>query len=77
MGFSQGAILSWSLLLDHSEKFRRAVCMSGYVNSELLQHPLEAYHNVLAFASHGTQDATVPLLGQRRVLKPFKKTTLA
>lgn len=73
MGFSQGAILSWSLLLDHPEKFRRAVCMSGCVNSELLQHPLEAYHNVLAFASHGTQDATVPFAWAASSVKTLQK----
>ena len=33
MGFSQGAILSWSLLLDQPKKFRRAICMSGYILS--------------------------------------------
>ena len=60
MGFSQGAILSWSLLLDHPDRFRRSICMSGYINTQLLENPLEEYQNVLAYASHGTNDPTVP-----------------
>lgn len=60
MGFSQGAILSWSLLLDYPNKIRRAVCMSGYINTRLLKKQLNEYQNVLAYASHGTQDSTVP-----------------
>ena len=60
MGFSQGAILSWSLLLDQPKKFRRAICMSGYINVELLKKPLETYQNILAYGSHGKSDATVP-----------------
>ena len=60
MGFSQGAILSWSLLLDQPDLFRRAVCMSGYINTQLLEKPLQEYQNILAYASHGTSDPTVP-----------------
>ena len=60
MGFSQGAILSWSLLLDQPDLFRRAVCMSGYINTQLLKKPLQEYQNILAYASHGNQDPTIP-----------------
>lgn len=60
MGFSQGAILSWSLLLDYPDRFRRAICMSGYINPKLLDNPLKEYQNILAYASHGTNDPTIP-----------------
>lgn len=60
MGFSQGAILSWSILLDYPDKFRRAVCMSGYINKQLVVKPLEEYRNILAYASHGVHDPTIP-----------------
>ena len=60
MGFSQGAILSWSLLLDQPEQFRRAICISGYINTKLLEKPLNQYQNILAYASHGTNDQTIP-----------------
>lgn len=76
MGFSQGAILSWSLLLDHPQRFRRAICMSGYINTQLLEKPLDEYQNVLAYASHGTNDLTVPYewaelsIGELRINNP-------
>ena len=60
IGFSQGAILSWSLLLDHPSLFRRAICMSGYINQEILQKSIGEYRNVLAYSSHGLNDFTVP-----------------
>ena len=60
MGFSQGAILSWSLLLDQPKYIRRAICMSGYINTQLLKKPLIEYDNIMAYASHGTSDPTVP-----------------
>jgi phospholipase/carboxylesterase len=34
--------------------------MSGYINTQLLENPLKEYQNVLAYASHGTNDPTVP-----------------
>ena len=34
--------------------------MSGYINTQLLEKPLDKYQNVLAYASHGTNDPTVP-----------------
>jgi phospholipase/carboxylesterase len=76
MGFSQGAILSWSLLLDHPQRLRRAICMSGYINTQLLEKPLDEYQNVLAYASHGTNDPTVPYewaessIGELRINNP-------
>jgi phospholipase/carboxylesterase len=76
MGFSQGAILSWSLLLDYPQRFRRAICMSGYINTQLLEKPLNEYQNVLAYASHGTNDPTVPYewaessIGELRINNP-------
>ena len=60
IGFSQGAILSWSLLLDHPSLFRRAICMSGYINQEILHKSIGEYRNVLAYSSHGLNDFTVP-----------------
>ena len=60
MGFSQGAVLSWTLLLDYPSLFRRAICMSGYIDKKLLQHPLGKYRNILAYSSHGSDDLMIP-----------------
>lgn len=60
MGFSQGAILSWAILLDNPDKVRRAICMSGYINKNILKKSITSYTGVLAFGSHGSEDLTVP-----------------
>ena len=73
MGFSQGAILSWALLMDYPELFRRAVCMSGYINQDLLNKPLEEYRSVLAYASHGSNDFTVPYQWAKSTAESLKK----
>ena len=73
MGFSQGAILSWSLLLDQPDRFRRAICMSGYINTQLLENPLKEYQNVLAYASHGTNDLTIPFNWAESCLNELRK----
>ena len=73
MGFSQGAILSWALLLDYSSLFRRAICMSGYINQEILQKPLLEYRNVLAYCSHGLNDLTIPYEWAKTSIECLKK----
>ena len=60
MGFSQGAILSWAILLDNPDKVRRAICMSGYINKNILKNSITSYTGILAFGSHGSEDVTVP-----------------
>lgn len=72
MGFSQGAILSWSLLMDHPKKIRRGVCMSGYIDPQLLSQPLGAYKNILAYASHGINDPTVPYAWAKNSIEQLK-----
>jgi phospholipase/carboxylesterase len=72
MGFSQGAILSWSLLLDYPDKFRRAIGMSGYINTQLLEKPLKEYYNILAYSSHGKHDPTVPYLWAESSINELK-----
>ena len=73
MGFSQGAILSWALLLDYSSLFRRAICMSGYINQEILQKPLLDYRDVLAYCSHGLNDLTIPYEWAQTSIESLKK----
>ena len=68
LGFSQGAILSWALGLDQPQKIKQIIGLSGLIDSELLQHPIEHYKNVVAFASHGTEDATLPIAYTRETV---------
>jgi phospholipase/carboxylesterase len=73
IGFSQGAILSWALLLDHPLLYRRAICMSGYINQEILQKPLGEYHDILAYGSHGSNDVTIPYDWAKSSIECLKK----
>ena len=47
LGFSQGAVLSWALLLDFSIKINRAVCLSGYIDKSLLKEDIYSYRDII------------------------------
>jgi len=47
--------------------------MSGYIDSQLLSQPLGAYQNVLAYASHGVNDVTVPYKWAKNSIEQLKK----
>lgn len=61
LGFSQGAILSWSLGLDAPKQIHQIIGLSGLIDPELLLQPLDTYRDIVAFASHGREDATLPI----------------
>lgn len=68
MGFSQGAILSWALGLDAPDTVHHVIGLSGAIDPELLKNPIDTYRNVTAFASHGTEDATIPVAYPRKTI---------
>ena len=45
-GFSQGAILSWAIGLDHPHLIRRVVALSGYVNWDIIKTSMETIEEV-------------------------------
>ncbi len=63
MGFSQGAILSYSLLLTYPDKIKNALCLSGYILDDIVNLKTEknAYDQLDLFCSHGTIDSVIPL----------------
>jgi phospholipase/carboxylesterase len=61
LGFSQGAILSWALGLDAPKQIQQIIGLSGLIDPELLLQPLDTYRDIVAFASHGSEDATLPI----------------
>lgn len=67
LGFSQGAILSYGLSLSYPQLFDKVVCMSGYLNEEMIEQPedlelrfRESVTKPTYFISHGTVDQVVP-----------------
>lgn len=57
-GFSQGAILSLSTALLHSEKLAKVVCLSGQLYPEIQSMVSESIHRegLSFFVTHGLQD---------------------
>ena len=68
IGFSQGAILSLALGLNHPDKIWRVAAMSGYLNTALLKEDRSdlSYDRLRIFASHGQVDQVIPVLWARR-----------
>lgn len=67
LGFSQGAILSYGLSLSYPQLFDKVVCMSGYLNEEMIENReeletrfRESESKPAYFISHGTVDQVVP-----------------
>jgi len=61
LGFSQGAVLCWALGLDQPNLVHQTLGLSGVIDPELLKKPISTYRNIIAFASHGKEDATIPI----------------
>ena len=62
MGFSQGAILSYSLSLKKPQLARAVLAMSGYIPNELKQDGINGNEvKTKYFIAHGTQDDVIPL----------------
>lgn len=61
LGFSQGAILSYTLSTKYPNKVQHVVALSGYVNEKLL--PTEISNNITTdyYVSHGTVDQVIPV----------------
>lgn len=62
-GFSQGAILSYSLILNHPQQFKKGIFLSGYLDRKIVNqkdHNIE-YENLEIFISHGVEDNIIPI----------------
>jgi len=75
LGFSQGTILSIAYALNHPDKIQHVVALSGYVNQELIQKPLEkeSCQGLDFFVSHGSVDQVIPVEWARKTVPFFEK----
>ncbi|MGJ8684384.1 MAG: alpha/beta hydrolase [Nonlabens sp.] len=83
LGFSQGAILSYGLSLSYPQLFDKVVCMSGYLNEEMIENPeelesrfRESENKPSYFISHGTVDQVVPYAWAKQAPDFLKKLEL-
>lgn len=68
LGFSQGAILSYSVALSYPEKIQRVVALSGYLNEAIIADNYENndFSNLKMFVSHGSVDQVIPVSWARK-----------
>jgi phospholipase/carboxylesterase len=70
LGFSQGAILSYSLALNYPNKFSKVMALSGYVLKEIVpsEYKPTDLRSLDFFISHGTQDEVIPVQAARSTI---------
>lgn len=64
MGFSQGAILSYSIALNYPEKVKNIAILSGYPEPNFIGEKVEIkseFSNLNFFISHGIDDMVIPI----------------
>ena len=70
LGFSQGAILSYSLSFFYPNKIQNVIALSGYINTELLPIDISSDIKTNYYCSHGAVDQVLPVEWARNS-KPF------
>jgi phospholipase/carboxylesterase len=70
LGFSQGAILSYSLSFFYPNKVQNVIALSGYINTELLPASISKEIKTDYYCSHGSVDQVLPVEWARNS-KPF------
>ncbi len=66
VGFSQGAILSYSISITYPELIYKTVALSGYFNPALIENNGKDLSGLHIFVSHGTQDQVIPIEWARK-----------
>lgn len=72
IGFSQGAILSYSMALNYPEKLKNIACLSGYPELDFIGEIdfVKDYSKLNFFISHGVEDMVIPVEWAQKG-KPF------
>ena len=73
LGFSQGAILSWSLGMSYPKSINRIMALSGFYNPKLDQESSESKADLKCFSSHGIIDPVIPLAHTRRGIDSLRE----
>jgi len=79
LGFSQGAILSYSLALNYPENFKNIIALSGYINENIMpvQEEIDMYKKLDFFVSHGIYDEIIPIQLARKIPPYLKKRQIS
>jgi len=66
LGFSQGAILSWSIGIENPNLIKNILPLSGFYHSEITETNLNHKFILNSFSTHGINDQVIPIDWARR-----------
>ncbi|WP_341658647.1 phospholipase [Blattabacterium cuenoti] len=72
-GFSQGAILSYAIALKNSDKIKKVIALSGYLENRILPKQINHNSDLEFFISHGKYDPIIPVNWSKKGLKFLKE----
>ena len=73
LGFSQGAILSWSLGVEYPHLIKNILPLSGFYHSEITNSNSNSNFKLNCFSSHGIHDPVIPISWARNGIEILKK----
>ena len=73
LGFSQGAILSWSLGIEYPHLIKNILPLSGFYHSEITNSDSNSKFKLNCFSSHGIHDPVIPISWARNGIELIKK----
>ena len=73
LGFSQGAILSWSLGIEYPHLIKNILPLSGFYHSEITNSNSNSKFKLNCFSSHGIHDPVIPISWARKGIELLKK----
>ncbi len=76
LGFSQGAILSWSLGIEYPHIVRNILPLSGFYNSEITKSNLNSKFKLNCFTSHGINDPVIPIQWAQKGVECIKNDNI-
>ena len=76
LGFSQGAILSWSIGIEHPDLIKNIIPLSGFYHPEITLKNLNFKFRLNCFSSHGINDEIIPIEWARRGIQILDKKNI-
>ena len=73
LGFSQGAILSWSIGIEYPNLIKNVLPLSGFYHSEITETNLNHKFRLNSFSTHGINDQVIPVEWARRGMQSLSK----
>ena len=76
LGFSQGAILSWSLGIENPHLIKNIIPLSGFYNPEFTNTSQNSKFKLSCFSSHGINDPVIPIHWAQKGIQSLKENNI-